>query len=65
MITKDMSIIDIVQKYPETRLVFEDYNLGCIGCLAAAGETISDGLIAHGLDPDTVIADLNKAIQPK
>jgi hybrid cluster-associated redox disulfide protein len=61
MITKEMSIIDIIQKHPATREVFNRHNLGCIGCLAAAGETIADGLTAHGLDVDSVMEELNEA----
>lgn len=63
MITEDMSIIDIIQQYPETRPVFMEYNLGCLGCLAAAGETIADGLRAHGLDVEEVIGKLNATIE--
>lgn len=63
MITAEMSIIEILQKYPETRPVFDNYHLGCLGCLAAAGETITDGLMAHGLNPDEVIEALNATIK--
>ena len=61
MITKDMSITDIIQNHPETIPVFQKYNLGCIGCFAAAGESLEDGLTVHGLDIETVVKDLNMA----
>lgn len=31
MITKDMNITDIVDKYPQTVAVFQNYGMGCFG----------------------------------
>ncbi|MEG0797997.1 MAG: DUF1858 domain-containing protein [Acidaminococcaceae bacterium] len=61
-ITKDTGIIDAVQAHPEIIDVFQDYGLGCVGCMAAHYETIGQGAGAHGLDVDALIADLNKKI---
>lgn len=61
-ITKDMSIIEIVQKYPETVDVFRSHGMGCLGCAAARFENIEQGASAHGIDINTLIVDLNKAI---
>lgn len=61
-ITKDMSIIDIVQNYPETLTVFQQYGLGCIGCAAARFENLEAGAKVHGIDPDQLVNDLNKAL---
>ena len=63
VITKDMSIIDIVQKYPQTIEVFRNYGLGCIGCAAARFENLEQGAAAHGMDIDALVIDLNKALQ--
>jgi hybrid cluster-associated redox disulfide protein len=62
MIHKNMSIEDIVIKYPETILIFEKYGLGCVGCQAALFENIEQGAEVHGIDVDTLIKDLNNAI---
>ena len=61
-ITKDTGIIDAVQQHPEIIEVFQNYGLGCIGCMAAHYETIGQGAGAHGLDVDALIADINKKI---
>ncbi|MFO7811025.1 MAG: DUF1858 domain-containing protein [Candidatus Delongbacteria bacterium] len=58
-ITKDMSITEIIQKYPETHGVFSKFNLGCIGCVAASFETLEDGLIAHGINVDEFLKEIN------
>lgn len=43
-ITKDTGIIEAVQKYPQIIEIFQQYGLGCIGCMAAHFETIGQGL---------------------
>jgi hydrid cluster protein-associated redox disulfide domain len=62
-ITKSMSIMEVVQKYPKTIEVFRNYGLGCLGCAAARFENIEQGALAHGIDADALVADLNKATQ--
>jgi hybrid cluster-associated redox disulfide protein len=61
-ISKDMSIIEIAQKFPESIEVFAKYGLGCIGCAAARYENIEAGARVHGIDPDQLVNDLNEAI---
>ena len=61
-ITKDTGIIYAVQQHPEIIEVFQNYGLGCIGCMAAHYETIGQGAGAHGLDVDALIEDINKKI---
>ncbi|OGI03009.1 MAG: disulfide oxidoreductase [Candidatus Melainabacteria bacterium GWF2_37_15] len=61
-ITKDMSIIEIVQNYPETLTVFQQYGLGCIGCAAARFENLEAGAKVHGINADQLVKDLNKAV---
>ena len=61
-ITKDTGIIDAVQQHPEIIEVFQNYGLGCIGCMAAHYETIGQGAGAHGLDVDALVSDNNKKI---
>ena len=63
MIKKDMSIADVIKKHPETIPVLQSSGLGCIGCIAAGGESIEQGLNAHGLNADKVIDEMNKVIK--
>ncbi|GAI22943.1 unnamed protein product [marine sediment metagenome] len=62
-ITEDMNIKEVIDKYPETLSVFAKYNMGCIGCIAASFEKISDIAAVHGIDVKTFVKDLNAAIQ--
>ncbi|GFR35208.1 DUF1858 domain-containing protein [Thermobrachium celere] len=63
MITKDMGIIEIVNKYPETADVFFKYGMHCLGCMAARFETLEQGALAHGIDLEAMLKDLNDAIK--
>lgn len=62
-ITKDMSIVEVVQKYPETAEVFMGFGMGCLGCAAARFENIEQGATVHGIDVDQLIDALNKAVE--
>jgi hybrid cluster-associated redox disulfide protein len=59
-ITKSMSIMEIVQKYPQTVEVFRNFGMGCLGCSAARFENVEQGAAAHGIDIEALINDLNK-----
>lgn len=60
-ITKDMGIIEVVQKYPQTIEVFMNFGMGCLGCAAAHFESIEQGALAHGMDVDALMKALNEA----
>ena len=62
-ITKDMSIKEVVEKYPQTIQVFMMHGLGCAGCSIANFENIEQGALVHGIDVDQLIKDLNKAAE--
>lgn len=62
-ITKDMSITEIVQKYPQTVEVFMKHGMGCLGCAAARFENVAQGAAGHGIDVDKLVTDLNKALE--
>ncbi|MBR8700203.1 hypothetical protein IX317_000453 [Fusobacterium sp. DD29] len=65
MVDKNTNILVAVQNYPIIREVFAKYGLGCVGCMIAAGETLGEGIAAHGLNPDEVIAEINRVISEK
>lgn len=61
-VTKDMSILDIVEQYPDSVAVFQEYGMHCFGCMAARFENLEQGSVAHGIDPDALVQDINKAL---
>ena len=60
-ITREMPIGTVVKEHPETVPVFLKHGLHCIGCHVAAFESVAEGAKAHGIDVDTLMADLNEA----
>ena len=64
-ITKDMTFAEVVSKYPEVTRVFLRYGLSCAGCPIAMQETIEQGAVAHGLDVNKLIEELNEAVKAK
>ncbi|MBS3137625.1 iron-sulfur cluster assembly accessory protein [Candidatus Woesearchaeota archaeon] len=64
LIHKDMTIGEIVEKYPQCVQIMLDYGLHCIGCHASAWETLEQGTIGHGMDDNRfkeMLQELNKA----
>lgn len=58
-ITKDMTFHQVMRMSPEVLKVLAKYNLGCVGCMGAQHETLEKGAMAHGLDVDELLQDLN------
>jgi len=58
-ITKNMTFFQVLQIDPRVAKVFAKYNLGCVGCMGAQNETLEQGAMAHGLDVNDILRDLN------
>ena len=61
-ITMEMSIMDVVQQWPQTAQVFMRHGMGCLGCAAAHFENIEQGAAAHGIDIEALMAALNESV---
>ena len=62
-ISKDTTIIEALQAHPKAREVFVRHGMGCIGCMGAAMESIENGARMHGVNPDSVVKDLEKLFE--
>jgi hybrid cluster-associated redox disulfide protein len=58
-ITKDMTFHQAMQLSPEVARVLGRHHLGCVGCMGAMNETLEQGALAHGLDVNDILRDLN------
>ena len=66
LITKDMTIGDVVAKYPACIEVLQSAGVHCVGCHVSYHETLEQGFKGHGMsdeEVDTVIDKLNAAIE--
>ena len=64
-ITAEMNIEEVIDKHPELVAVFQKYNMGCIGCIAASFEKLSDIAIVHGVDVENFVKELNEVVENK
>jgi hybrid cluster-associated redox disulfide protein len=62
-ITENMNIKEVIDRHPEVVSVFQKYNMGCIGCIAASFEKLSDIAVVHGIDVKKLVKDLNDAME--
>ena len=64
-IQKDTIIGEILDIAPETAPIFMAIGMHCLGCPASRGETVEEACMVHGVDPDELLAELNKKIAEK
>ena len=60
MITKEMTIGDIVRQHPETLAIFEKYRLDCFECQVADYEALEHGAGVHKVNVDDLLEELNR-----
>jgi len=63
VITKDIGIMELVQKYPQAVAILQQFGMGCIGCAAAHFESVGEGAAAHGIDVDAMMEAINQAVK--
>ena len=61
-ITKDMTFGEVLKKYPQTVKTFFEYGMHCFGCHLSVAETVEQGAVAHGVEVDKLVDDLNKLV---
>ena len=65
-IDKNINIAELIDRVPESMEVMMEYGLGCVGCMAAGGESLEEGAKAHGLsdkEVEEIVKEINKRIK--
>ena len=57
-INKEATISELIEDNPGMRDKLAELGLGCAGCPMSQVETLEDGAMAHGIDPDALIEEL-------
>ncbi|MEE9614091.1 MAG: DUF1858 domain-containing protein [Thermodesulfobacteriota bacterium] len=61
-ITKEMTIGEVMEKFPTTEKVFlKFFGNGCFTCPGAKMENIAFGATMHNVDAEAVVKELNEA----
>lgn len=63
MITKDMTIYEVLQVAPDIAPVFFEFGMHCLGCPISRGETVEQAAAAHGVSADEMLARLNEFVE--
>jgi hybrid cluster-associated redox disulfide protein len=63
MITRNMTISEILTRYPQTLAVFREFGLSCQECQIADFEEVEHGAGVHQVDIELLLRELNKAIE--
>ncbi len=62
MIAKEMTIGEIIRRYPQTVPIFERYGLTCYECQIAEYEALEHGAGVHKIDVEKLLEELNQLI---
>lgn len=65
MITRDMSIGQVLAIDRTTVSIFMSYGMHCLGCPHATAESLEQAGMVHGIDVDKLVQDLNDHISKK
>jgi len=63
MITREMTIEEVIRRHPDTIPVFRKFGLDCMDCQIAAFEAVEHGAGVHRVDVEKLLEELNKAIR--
>lgn len=64
-ITKDMLISDIIDVDPGNAAILMAAGMHCVNCFAAAGESLEEAAMVHGLEVDDLITQINDYLAKK
>ncbi|MBN2259174.1 MAG: DUF1858 domain-containing protein [Clostridiales bacterium] len=59
MISKDMTVNEVLEKDRNLAGVFMQHGMMCIGCPSATMESIEQAAAVHGLNLNNLLTDLN------
>lgn len=60
MITKDMTIREVIMAKAEAAEILMAHGMGCVGCPSSQMETLEEAAAVHGMDLNHLLAALNK-----
>ena len=59
MVTKEMTIGELLMAYPNGAPILMEIGMHCLGCPSAQAESLADAAMVHGLDADLLVEKIN------
>ncbi|WP_313526973.1 DUF1858 domain-containing protein [Anaerotignum sp.] len=63
--TKDMTIGELLMMDRGAGAILMENGMHCVGCPSAAGETLEEASMVHGMEIDKLLADINAYLESK
>jgi hybrid cluster-associated redox disulfide protein len=64
-VTKDMTIGELLMMDRSAGMILMQNGMHCVGCPSAAGETLEEASMVHGMNCDKLVADINAFLESK
>ena len=61
MITKNMTITEIIKTKPAAAAILMSKGMHCLGCVIAQGETLEQAADVHGIPVEELLKEINEA----
>jgi hybrid cluster-associated redox disulfide protein len=61
----DLTVAEVMDRWPETIPIFFRYRLACVGCPIASFETLAEVAVIYGIDLDCFLNELRQTIRVK
>ena len=59
MVTKEMTIGQLLMEHPTVAPVLMEVGMHCLGCPSSQMETIEEAAMVHGIDADELVQTIN------
>lgn len=59
MISKDMTIAEIIQTNQNIIPILLDSGMHCVGCPSAQGESLEEACMVHGIEVEDLVEQIN------
>lgn len=63
--TKDMTIGELLMMDRGAGAILMENGMHCVGCPSAAGETLEEASMVHGMEIEKLLADINAYLENK
>lgn len=61
-VSKDMTIGQLLNQYPQVAPVLMQIGMHCLGCPSAQAESLADAAMVHGIDADLLVEKINATL---
>ena len=59
MVSKDMTIGQLIHEFPQVAPILFEVGMHCLGCPSAQAESLEEAAMVHGIDADLLVAKIN------